>query len=707
MRRGIRERSGLTSMSRIVGTNPGRASATRAARSVLTRRKCKSPLELYTSATTCCGGAIHTTCCGVGDPHRWYSEFCREHGRVKLIRVRRREWEWRRRLSQKGAVVLTRVDVARLAAAPASLNELWAVMWHVSRPKTHSSDVAPSSRRLGGHNGPTRRRWSGSDTPGSWERCLAPQAILNDELLLNHGRSHGQVTLPPCQRGWVGPRDRSAPVMLRRSSGQCCRFVRDLRARCLVVFGRWCVEEAGLFFVKKENRKLRLILDVRRANTRVLLPPPVELVSAEGLSRIELDMSDGEGLVPVFCGNADGQDQRDRNAAFPILRDARGSSWWCEWVVCRQTSFEPGWHAHPHASLPADGVFLVPVFRARGRRGGRQRCVAQSIAAATPRTYRGARSRTGCGRDTTLHLRRQRGSVSMEEVVAQRLEEVVEPFERRGLKVHERELRSGGVEALGVVLDGQRQHTRLSRCRFWKVRGTLLALTQRRHVSARQVVAFDRSRLVLRIGARRGRCFAPRMCSHVRSVKHSCPCGQRWLPSSGRLEALRCSSSAPRDCREKLRDKLGSLSRRAQALDHVSAHVATLGASSLSPQIPQDVWEKLQQGKGWLRIRVSKRSPKQCLTPRIGIYALVHTNKLKTTCYWKHVVFRGDSRESRLRSRAVTCVSWCCATTRGWHQPSVSRSYKILWSSGASPARPSVLFSGAPQRCVGRILVIW
>ena len=125
-------------------------------------------------------------------------------------------------------------------------------MWHVSRPKTHSSDVAPSSRRLGGHNGPTRRRWSGSDTPGSWERCLAPQAILNDELLLNHGRSHGQVTLPPCQRGWVGPRDRSASVMLRRSSsGQNSRFVRDLRARCLVVFGRWCVEEAGLFFCQK------------------------------------------------------------------------------------------------------------------------------------------------------------------------------------------------------------------------------------------------------------------------------------------------------------------------------------------------------------------------------------------------------------------------------------------------------------------------
>ena len=39
-------------------------------------------------------------------------------------------------------------------------------------------------------------------------------------------------------------------------------------------------------------------------------------------------------------------------------------------------------------------------------------------------------------------------------VVAQRMEEVVESFERQGLQVHEQEAHSGGVKALGVVLDG-------------------------------------------------------------------------------------------------------------------------------------------------------------------------------------------------------------------------------------------------------------
>ena len=37
-------------------------------------------------------------------------------------------------------------------------------------------------------------------------------------------------------------------------------------------------------------------------------------MSAEGLSRIELDMADGEGLVPVYCGTADVQDAFHRMA---------------------------------------------------------------------------------------------------------------------------------------------------------------------------------------------------------------------------------------------------------------------------------------------------------------------------------------------------------------------------------------------------------
>ena len=74
-------------------------------------------------------------------------------------------------------------------------------------------------------------------------------------------------------------------------------------------------------------------------------------------------------------------------------------------------------------------------------------------------------------------------------VIGSKVDVVAESFERRGLKVHEQELHSGGVEALGFMLDGQPQQTRISSQRSWKVRGALLALARRQRVSGRQVEA--------------------------------------------------------------------------------------------------------------------------------------------------------------------------------------------------------------------------
>ena len=54
---------------------------------------------------------------------------------------------------------------------------------------------------------------------------------------------------------------------------------------------------------------------------------------------------------------------------------------------------------------------------------------------------------------------------SYRRVVAQRMGEVC-LFDSKGLEVHEQELRSEGIEALGVVLDGRRRCTSLSVKRF-------------------------------------------------------------------------------------------------------------------------------------------------------------------------------------------------------------------------------------------------
>ena len=50
----------------------------------------------------------------------------------------------------------------------------------------------------------------------------------------------------------------------------------------------------GVFFVKKRGDRPRLIVDCRKTNTLFATPPPVQLLSGDGLSRIEVGAS---GLV--------------------------------------------------------------------------------------------------------------------------------------------------------------------------------------------------------------------------------------------------------------------------------------------------------------------------------------------------------------------------------------------------------------------------
>ena len=47
----------------------------------------------------------------------------------------------------------------------------------------------------------------------------------------------------------------------------------------------------GVFYVTEKENRLRLTVDCRRANALCALPPYVELLSGDGLSRIEVDSS--------------------------------------------------------------------------------------------------------------------------------------------------------------------------------------------------------------------------------------------------------------------------------------------------------------------------------------------------------------------------------------------------------------------------------
>ena len=85
--------------------------------------------------------------------------------------------------------------------------------------------------------------------------------------------------------------------LLVGSKGRYARFVRSLRSRGLLRFGRWAHERVGIFFVWKKGRQaMRLILDCRRANAWFIRPPHTALLTSEGLGNLEVDLFDGDAV---------------------------------------------------------------------------------------------------------------------------------------------------------------------------------------------------------------------------------------------------------------------------------------------------------------------------------------------------------------------------------------------------------------------------
>ena len=103
-------------------------------------------------------------------------------------------------------------------------------------------------------------------------------------------------------------------------------FVRQLRDVGLVRFTRTPQEHVGVFFVWKKGReRMRMILDCRRSNGRFVNPPGVDLLSSEGLSRIEVDSAQAVDVATRIClGSADVQDCFHRMRIGPPL-----CQWFC------------------------------------------------------------------------------------------------------------------------------------------------------------------------------------------------------------------------------------------------------------------------------------------------------------------------------------------------------------------------------------------
>ncbi|CAK0852231.1 unnamed protein product [Prorocentrum cordatum] len=96
--------------------------------------------------------------------------------------------------------------------------------------------------------------------------------------------------------------------LLANSRRRYSTFVKDPKRKGLVGFTRDPKEFVGVFFVwKKERASMRMVLDCRRSNQRFVTPPGVELLSTDGLGRIECD-AEQTGTLPIFLGKADVKD---------------------------------------------------------------------------------------------------------------------------------------------------------------------------------------------------------------------------------------------------------------------------------------------------------------------------------------------------------------------------------------------------------------
>jgi hypothetical protein len=80
--------------------------------------------------------------------------------------------------------------------------------------------------------------------------------------------------------------------VLKSSPEKYAMFVRRCHAIGILNFTLQCKSELGICFFKKKHNKLRMILDCRATNLLFKTPPATNLVTGEGLGKIEVNIGD-------------------------------------------------------------------------------------------------------------------------------------------------------------------------------------------------------------------------------------------------------------------------------------------------------------------------------------------------------------------------------------------------------------------------------
>ncbi|CAK0908464.1 unnamed protein product, partial [Prorocentrum cordatum] len=270
--------------------------------------------------------------------------------------------------------------------------------------------------------------------------------------------------------------------LLAHSRRRYSTFVKDLRRKGLVGFSREPKEFVGVFFVwKKERASMWMALDCRRSNQRFVTPPGVELLSTEGLGRIECEAEQADAL-PIFLGKADVKNCFRRVLFGSHLLPPGGGA--KEFGIVGQAV----------DGVPAraeDTSGLAPLLSPWAGRGHYTLPKLSTWAwwRGCPPSRRAAWQPTAgplsCWRPPLLGTTSYVDNVGLLSLdaacVKGALADTAKAFDAAGLIMHDISVDCETAEALGVTLDGQKHQTLVTHRRYWKVRlGLRRALSLRR-----------------------------------------------------------------------------------------------------------------------------------------------------------------------------------------------------------------------------------
>ncbi len=339
----------------------------------------------------------------------------------------------------------------------------------------------------------------------------APQAL---DLLEGKARRYLQCPEQMLREGF----DSEVPFKpywdpkLRRNQRMYHSFIKKLHNAGYLVFTRNPKAHVGVFFVKKTDEKIRLIIDARGPNKLFQAPPGVDLLSSDGFARTEVLMpaevepgsEEYTTHLEAFSLSVGLSDVKD---CFHRLRQPMWlSEYFCLLPIKASLLKLEGAYLGGRVLEADDDIYPCPgslcmgfswsLYFAQEINQGLMRMaptLSDSHLAADrqrPMTFGTRRGTPHRHEDLVRHYVYvdNLGILSPDrELVAQALAEVERIFEAKQLLLHAGEIHSQSVKALGVELRGDILAVRITPSRYHKVRQSITGILERRKVSGKLV----------------------------------------------------------------------------------------------------------------------------------------------------------------------------------------------------------------------------